>query len=125
MSQLTPSNKIYMAKSSIDGAGRGVFARVNIHEGEIIEESPIVDLSNEDFGSLKETILINYYFSWGETYDQVAVALGYGSLFNNSESPNAKFIKRFDSQLIEFVAIKDIEKDQEIFINYGDSENSK
>jgi len=119
MSHLVPSNKIYMSSSLIEGAGRGVFACVDIFCGEIIEECPVVDLSQDDFSSLKETLLVNYYFLWGETYDQVSVALGFGSLYNHSYSPNAQYIKRFDKQLIEFVALRDIKKNDEILVNYN------
>ena len=45
--------------------------------------------------------------------------LGFGSLYNHSYEPNAKYVRRVSKRVVEFVAIKDIKKGQEITVNYN------
>jgi SET domain-containing protein len=69
--------------------GRGIFAGQDIKAGELIEVSPVIIIQKEDWENyLKKTILYNYCFYWRE---DLALALGYGSLFNHSYDPNAKY----------------------------------
>lgn len=65
------------------------------------------------------TQLYNYYFAWGEASEEAAIALGYGSLYNHSYTPNAKYRKDFDNNLLKYICIRDIQKDEEITINYN------
>jgi len=61
-----------------------------------------------------------YVYAWGEQqgHEYVALALGFGSLYNHSYKPNALF--RLESpDVVEFVAIKRIEQGEEITINYN------
>jgi hypothetical protein len=60
--------------------------------------------------SLKQSDLLNYYFLWGEELRKVAIALGFGSMYNYSYEPNATYKKRFGEKQIDFIAIKDIKK---------------
>jgi SET domain-containing protein len=116
---LTPSQKIYLSDSKIENAGRGVFAAVAIKGGETIELAPVVEVSEvpEADYPLKKTELFNYYFRWRENV--VAVGMGFASLYNHSWEPNATYKKKVEEDLLEFVAIKDIAKDEEITVNYN------
>jgi SET domain-containing protein len=116
---LTPSQKIYLSDSKIENAGRGVFAAVAIKGGETIELAPVVEVSEvpEADYPLKKTELFNYYFRWRENV--VAVGMGFASLYNHSCEPNATYKKKVEEDLLEFVAIKDIAKDEEITVNYN------
>ena len=59
-------------------------------------------------------------------YLQVVIALGYGSMYNHSYEPNAKYKRNFSNQTITFVAIKPIKKREEITVNYnGDPINQE
>jgi SET domain-containing protein len=102
--------------------GRGIYAKRDIKKGEQIEVSPIIMISNEDWQKyLEKTILYSYCFYWEEN---LAIALGYGSLFNHSYHPNARFNNNMANLSIDFYAIRDIKKDEEITINYhGDTED--
>ena len=40
-------------------------------------------------------------------------------MYNHSYSPNATYNKRVKEKLIDFVALKDIKKDEEITVNYN------
>lgn len=100
----------------------GVFACVDFQIGEKIEICPVILAPKKDRHLIDQTILYNYYFDWR---GKEAIALGYGSLYNHSYSPNAKYIKDFCNNCIEFVAIKPIKKDQEILVNYNGLPYSK
>jgi SET domain-containing protein len=113
------SNKIYIDNSKIENAGRGVFAAVNIKKGELIEECPIIEVPLQDVSNLKESILINYYFYWGPKNKKLAVALGFGSIYNHSYEPNATYKRDNKRSIISFFAIKNIKKNEEITSNYN------
>lgn len=114
---IKPSDKIYIDKSAIEKAGRGVFAKKAIKKNEIIETCPVLVLPEKDYPLAKKTILRNYYFMWGKTTS--AICFGYGSFYNHSYHPNATYKKRIKENIIEFYAIKDIKKDEEITVNYN------
>jgi hypothetical protein len=121
--RLSPPKRIYISQSNIPKAGRGVFASGNIKREEVIEKCPVLILPRKDYPNLKKTALRNYYFMWGKS--TAAVCFGYGSLYNHSYQPNATYKKRVKEQTIEFVAITDIKKGEEITVNYnyGDPED--
>ena len=97
--------------------GRGVFARRAIHEGELIERVPVILLPIEDVQD-QETWrdLACYCFLWKE--GTVALALGYGSLYNHSYEPNARYDDVGRSTKV-YTAIRDIAAGEEITVNYN------
>lgn len=101
------------------GKGRGVFAQRHIKRGEVIETCPVIVLPAEEIESLELTELYNYYFAWGPDSKDAAIALGYGSLYNHSYAPNARYCKDFENNLLKYVCIRDIQEDEEITINYN------
>lgn len=115
--------KLYIAPSGVDGAGRGVFTSSPIKAGEVIENCPILIFDKPDDTHISKTLLANYIFDY--TGRASMLALGYGSLYNHSVTPNAMY------ELVEYegmsdlhnelciTALKPIGKDEEIFINYG------
>jgi uncharacterized protein len=119
MNELYPSSRIYLAESHIPKAGRGVFATQHISKGEVIEVCPIIEIPGEQSELLRQSDLINYYFLWGDKLQAIAIALGFGSLYNHSYEPNATYIKLTEERIIQFIALQDIEKDTEITVNYN------
>src|SRR3989304_3030920 len=113
MKKLLTSSKVYFAKSKIEKAGRGVFAAQNIKKGETIEICPIILVPKKDVSNLRESILVNYYFYFNGKRN-LAIALGFGSIYNHSYQPNATYIKKSKERVIEFVAIRDIKNGEEI-----------
>jgi len=116
-------NKIHIAKSGIKNAGRGVFASVDIKENELIEICPILILWSKDSALVMETLLQDYVYEYTGT--STMMALGYGSLYNNMGTPNAKYelqeyegMPAQDSELV-ITAIRPIARNEEIFIDYG------
>jgi uncharacterized protein len=101
------------------GKGRGVFARRRIGRGEVVERSPLIVIPAAQWGLVESTVFCNYTFTWGRDGNDAAVALGYGSLYNHSYTPNARYVPRFADQALEFVALRDIEPGEEVTINYN------
>ncbi|MDE2026674.1 MAG: SET domain-containing protein-lysine N-methyltransferase [Patescibacteria group bacterium] len=119
MEAITPSSKIYLGKSFIPNAGRGVFALFDLKEGEVIESCPVIEVPKKDLPLLRQTLFVNYYFLWGKHMETVAICLGFGSLYNHSYEPNATYIKHVEEEMINFIALKDIKKGEEITVNYN------
>ena len=105
---------LVIKKSAIEG--RGVFATHPIEPGEKIEVCPVVVLSPRDRDKVARTVLSDYYFSWNN--EQAAIALGYSSLYNHSESPNATYEKYFEDQTIVYHCIRHIPEGEEITVCY-------
>ena len=118
MQNLYPTEKVYIKNSQVTGAGRGVFAKCDIHAGERIEICPVIEIPQSDVSAIDESILLTYFFFHGKQKERVWLALGYGSLYNHSYSPNASYTIHDAESVIEFVAIEDIAKDCEITFNY-------
>lgn len=123
MARLLTSEKIYLSDSKIANAERGVFAKLDIVKSETIEICPLIEVSKNDTANLTESILNSYFFYFGKKKDRLAVALGFGSIYNHSNSPNAKFNINLKEKTIDFIALSDIKKDTEITFNYYGSED--
>jgi SET domain-containing protein len=101
----------------IKGKGRGVFARRLIHGGEVIERVPVLVLPvGETRTATGPTRMSGYCFEWGR--GTVALALGYGSLYNHSYRPNARYDDESEQAKV-FRAIRDIAAGEEIVVNYN------
>lgn len=117
MVNILHSQKIYLSNSQIPKAGKGVFANKLIKKGELIEECPVLVLSKKDYLIVKKTNLRNYYFMWGKSTS--AICFGFGSIYNHSYQPNATYDKKIKQKIINFIAINNIMKDEEITVNYN------
>ena len=107
----------------IKGKGRGVFARRLIKKGEVVEKVPMIVMTAKEYEEdLSGSRLSNYCFAWGR--DQVALALGYGSIYNHSFSPNARY-EDVGPQTKVFVAMRVIEPGEEITVNYNGKPKSR
>lgn len=100
------------------GQGRGVFTDSDIPVGSIIEICPCIILSTNDTIQIHQTLLHDYYFLWDIENKTSAIALGFGSLYNHSESPNAEFLIDYDATSIKIVGLRTINSMEEITINY-------
>ena len=113
---------IFVAPSDLHGLG--VFAGRDIEAGEIIEICPVLLFPKSQLQYVRQTILDDYYFDWGEDGEWYALCLGYGSLYNHSYSPNAEYGMDFENKTIDFYCVRNVRAGFEIFINYnGDVDN--
>lgn len=97
--------------------GRGVFATTFIPEGTEVERVPVLVLPSEDvLSETSGTILQHYVFEWGQ--GTVALALGFGSIYNHSYRPNARYddVGRLTKV---YTALRDIQAGEELTINYN------
>lgn len=124
MDPLRPSARIYLAPSRLPHAGRGVFAVNRIKTGEVIEVCPVLKLPAHQRQLLNTTNLFNYYFLWGEKQEHMAIALGFGSLYNHSYHPNAAYRKDYKHQTLIFRALTTINPGEEILVNYNGDPNN-
>jgi len=119
MKKLLTSDKIYIGQSKILNAGRGVYARRDIKKGEIIEKCPVIEVPKYDMSNLRESILVTYFFYFGKNKERLVIALGFGSIYNHANKPNARYKIRHTEKTLDFIALSDIKKDDEITINYN------
>jgi hypothetical protein len=112
--------------------GRAVFARRDLNEGEVFERVPVLLVPTAQvFGTgevaRRAGVAISWYvFTWiHPAREYVALSLGYGSIYNHSETPNAKYRMHLPD-VMEFFAIREIKAGEEITINYrGDNADAK
>jgi len=112
------NTKIYIDQSPVHGWG--VFAKQDIKSGELIEECPVLTLPISK-GEVTP-LLIDYRFNWpqGTEWEEQVIALGYGSLYNHSNTPNAIWVSSDTKKCFIFYATRDIKEGEEIFVWYGD-----
>jgi hypothetical protein len=100
---------------TVPGKGRGIVATAPIAADEVIEVSPILICPA---GSLPVSghPLSDHAYRYG---DDVAIGLGYSSLYNHSRNPNCGW--DFDEALPAIVirAIRGIAPGEELLIDYG------
>jgi len=104
--------------------GFGVFAKNHIYKNEILESSPCITLDDEEL--LIGGLLNDYIFDNTLAKKSFLVGLGYSSLYNHSDDPNAGFeVFTYEDEFnnnrqgIRITALKNICKDNQIMIYYG------
>jgi uncharacterized protein len=105
---------LYLASSSRHG--QGVFAARTFRPDVIIEICPVIIVPAAQRAALDTTLLFDHYYEWK---DAAGLALGFGSLYNHSYTPNAGYRQHLDRGLVIVTALKAIAKDEEITINYN------
>jgi len=115
--------------------GRGVFCTENIEEGDELEITPSLLLSEDEIESVRETVLQSYAFSVGNVSKQLrrkanvedleaagVMIMGIASFCNHDEEPNAEIVweEKNGTLYHTLVATRDIPKDTEICTTYGE-----
>jgi SET domain-containing protein len=108
---------LYIADSH--GRGRGVFTSDLLPSGKLIEISPVIVMSAEERVLLDQTLLHDYIFIWGLKETDCCVALGYISIYNHDYHSNAEYEMDFAASNIRIKTVREINKGEEIFINYN------
>lgn len=109
--------KLYV--KPIKGKGRGVFCNHPILKDEIIEECPLLIIPANDYERLKQTPLVDYFFSFNKEENSYALAMGFGSLYNHACLSNAAYTINKETMTITYFALGFIVKNKEICINYA------
>jgi SET domain-containing protein len=103
----------YLEVRRIAGKGRGVIARKPIPKGTVFETVPVLLVK---WDTISSSALADYAFAWEG--DTAAIALGYGSLYNHSFKPNARY-DDIGKTTKSYTALRDIKEGEEITINYN------
>jgi len=98
--------------------GRGVFALKSFKKGDIIEKAPAIKLKPAERKHCAKTFLNYYMYPWKNLND-AAIVLGYGSIYNHSYKPNAKWIPNYKTEEMVYKAIKPIKKGEEVLVDYN------
>ena len=110
MKKYIDCDKVYVDKSKF---GFGVFASLNIKKGEVVEKGIMVRLNNVDGNENP------HLFTWSD--DRKTWALGSGCLpfYNHTDNdPNVKKIGDLKNDTMVVVALRDIEKGEELLSTY-------
>lgn len=102
-----------------------MYACASIAAGEIIERAPVLLIPKAQvFGDTemsRNAARISWYvFAWKAPTQReyVALALGYGSLYNHSFTPNARY-DCVAPDVLQITALREIEDGEEVLINYN------
>lgn len=98
--------------------GRAVYCVEDISKDSLIEICPVIIMNSADTDTIHTTRLHDFYFVWDIEKGTSAIALGYGSLYNHSEKPNAEFLVSKETAEIRIIATEDIPSGTEIMIDY-------
>jgi SET domain-containing protein len=99
--------------------GRGVFTKRKIKEGSLIEQAPVIFLSNDEKEPLRFTKLFHYYFLMGNLEKQAAFGFGYTPFYNHSPKANAFYTFSKKRNTLNIYAYQTIEVGCEVTINYN------
>jgi SET domain-containing protein len=105
--------------TSAGRVARGVVAAKTFRKGETIEVAPVIIVPRSQGAVIRQTTIDNYAFEWGG--GSLAIALGHGSLYNHSYSPNAEYDQDTKNRSMRFTAVRPIRKGEQITINYNGS----
>ena len=100
--------------------GIGVFASRAIEVDEVVEVSPVIQLKlafEEMEMGLKRRV-----FNWerlASVQGTSAIALGYGSMYNHANPANLRYSSALGGEAIAFVAVRAIDRGEELTINYN------
>jgi hypothetical protein len=96
--------------------GTGVFASADYAPDELIEQCPVLVVPPKQAKKVAATTFGDYVYEWKGGY---ALALGFGSLYNHSRAPSARYEMDYDLDEIHIVAVRPIAVGEEITINYN------
>ena len=103
--------KVYIAESKY--GGRGVFANQCFRKNEVVEIAPYIETPGETV----DGTFLDYVFEKDENTDMLC--LGNVSMINHCDDFNVELM--MDGNNVVVIATKDIEKDGELLISYGDA----
>lgn len=117
------SADLYVGNSKVHGIG--VFAKKSFLPDEVIEIFPIVPLAYRtmyqgDFRVVDYCVVRQCDCEECKRHGLVLfLRLGYGGIYNHQDSNNAQLIMDYPNSIGKCIATKQIQKNEEIFINYG------
>lgn len=111
---LAATDSLWVGPSPIHGTG--VFANRAFAADELIECCPVIVCPAPEEVLLEQTALRGLYFHWEG--DGVAIALGFGSLYNHAWHASARYELDHEAPCARFIAVRPIGLGEEVTINY-------
>ena len=112
------TTKIYLKETQ--GKGMGVYAAEDIKEGELIEKCYLipVDTKVSELG-----MIYDYVFNYPQDGKFITLVLptGGGCVYNHDDNHNAYWIDSEEDMHFDYIAKRDIKKDEEICTHYGEN----
>lgn len=112
----TPHIQVRHISSEI---GRGVFSIRAFFKDEVIEISPVFVL-DEKYSDLPKAFK-DRVFNWGYLTGKKssrAIALGYGSMYNHSDTPNLRYEADYENKTLKFITTRAIDPGEHLTIHY-------
>lgn len=107
---------LYKDKSKIPEAGEGVYSKIPIAKGTIVEKANVLPMPSK---KVVDTPMMDYVFNNPYKIGEFLVAFGFGSMYNHSDNPHMTYAYCQDENKLIFTAIRDIKPNEEIYISYG------
>ncbi len=106
-----------------ESKGKGAFAKKLIKKGTIIDVANVVLITNKDYKKIEKTKLYDYCYIWEDPKHKPAfknaITLSVSQFINHSYTPNLKYLYDYENKAIEYSAIEDIPKGEELAVNYN------
>ena len=113
------SSAVYV-KDTGTPRGRGVFAARSFGDGEVVETCPVVPFTkNPALPSEIRRIMYGWGYLLTGSPGAQAIALGFGSMYNHNNPANMRYEADATDQVLRFVAVRNIDADEELTINYN------
>lgn len=105
----------------VPGKGRGVFLRVAVAAGTVLESAPALELDAEDLARLEGTVVEDYQFAHPQDPERGCLIFGLASLLNHSDQPNVEL--RWEKRervgwFVSMVALVDLPAGVELLYRY-------
>lgn len=95
--------------------GYGVYAQEHIQSNKFIEIAPVIVCEKE---LIKVKNIVDYIISWN---NKLAVPLGWTMLYNHSDNNCCDFSSNFQENLLAIITNREIEKGEQLTVNYGNN----
>ena len=103
--------------------GKGAFAKKDINKKTVIDIANVVLILNKEYRKIKKTQLYNYCYIWEDPKHKPAfknaITLSVSQFINHSYTPNLQYLYDYENKAIEYSAIQDIKKGDELTVNYN------
>merc|ERR1711865_464310 len=110
------SSPLVYRVEAVEGKGRGVVAARDIQSGELVEMAHCITIPATQTIDIQSTVLRDYVFA--APNGGCLLALGVGSLFNHSDTPNLEIWMDPSQAQIQFMATGDLKEGTELTIRY-------
>ncbi len=101
--------------------GWGVFTQTALPAETLVECAPFLLL---DMASAQHPPLCDYTFRLTDApgsphFDQRALVLGWGSLYNHADVPSLDYRLRLKQRLFEYITTRDVAAGEQLYVCYG------